>query len=94
MGVIGDSACGRVTKPGRTGTVCNGDVVAVSEGKEKLVATMLVTVMTVGGQHNVSRPPTTPMRERAGHERWVSPRWCPCRRLRGVKRGLRDVIAR
>ena len=82
-------ARGRVTKPGRTVTVCNGDVVAVSEGKEKLVATMLVTMMTVGGQPNVSRPPAAPMRELAGHERLVSPRWCPCRRLRGIKRGLR-----
>jgi hypothetical protein len=83
-----------VTKPGRTVTVCNGDVVAVSEGKEKLVAIMLVTLMTVGGQHNVSRPPTAPMRELTGRERVVSPRWCPCRRLRGIKRGLRDAIAR
>jgi uncharacterized protein (TIGR00369 family) len=87
-------ARGRVTKPGRTVTVCHGDVVAVSEGKEKLVATMLVTMMTVGGQHDVSRPATIPMRELAGPERLVSPRWCPCRRLRGIKRGLRDVIAR
>jgi uncharacterized protein (TIGR00369 family) len=30
-------ARGRVTKPGRTVTVCNGDVVAVSEGREKLI---------------------------------------------------------
>ena len=87
-------ARGRVTKPGRTVTVCNGDVVAVSEGREKLVATMLVTMMTVGGQHNASRPPTTTIRELTGHERAVSPRWCPCRRLRGIKRGLRDAIAR
>ena len=82
-------ARGRVTKPGRTVTVCNGDVVAVSEGKEKLFATMPATMMTVGGQHSVSWPPSTPMRELAGHERSVSPRWCPCRRLRGIKRWLR-----
>jgi uncharacterized protein (TIGR00369 family) len=87
-------ARGRVTKPGGTVTVCSGDVVTVSEGKETLVATMLVTMMTVGGRQNVSRPPTTPMRERAEHGRLVSPRWCPCRRLRGIKRGLRQVIAR
>ncbi len=82
-------ARGRVTKPGRTVTVCNGDVVAVSEGKEKLVATMLVTMLTVGGQRNVSRPPMTPLGALTGHERLVSPRWCPCRRLGGIKRGLR-----
>jgi uncharacterized protein (TIGR00369 family) len=87
-------ARGRVTKPGRTVTVCHGDVVALSEGKEKLVAIVLVTLMTVGGQHNVSRPRTAPMRELAGHERVVSPRWCPCWRLRGIKLGLRDVIVR
>ncbi len=38
---------GRVTKPSRTLTVCTGDVVAVTEGKEKLVATMLATMMGV-----------------------------------------------
>src|SRR5882762_6099621 len=32
-------ARGRVTKPGRTVTVCTGDVFAVSQGQEKLVAT-------------------------------------------------------
>jgi uncharacterized protein (TIGR00369 family) len=58
-------ARGRVTKPGRTVTVCHGDVVAVSAGREKLVATMLVTMMTVGGQYNASRPPMTTIRYRA-----------------------------
>lgn len=38
---------GRVTKPGRTLTVCAGDVVAVSDRGEKLVATMLATMMAV-----------------------------------------------
>ncbi len=38
-------ATGRVLKPGRTLTVCSGDVVAVDDGKEKLVATMLATMM-------------------------------------------------
>ena len=36
---------GRVTKPGRRLTVCAGDVFAVGEGKEKLVAIMLATMM-------------------------------------------------
>jgi uncharacterized protein (TIGR00369 family) len=38
-------ARGRVTKPGRTITVCAGDVFAQSDGQEKLVATMLATMM-------------------------------------------------
>jgi len=40
-------ARGRVTKPGRTVTVCAGDVFALIDGKEKLVATMLATMMTL-----------------------------------------------
>jgi uncharacterized protein (TIGR00369 family) len=40
-------ARGRVAKPGRTVTVCAGDVFALSGEKEKLVATMLATMMTV-----------------------------------------------
>ena len=38
-------AIGRVKKPGRTLTVCEGDVFAFAEGKEKLVATMQATMM-------------------------------------------------
>ena len=38
-------AIGRVKKPGRTLTVCEGDVFAHNEGEEKLVATMLATMM-------------------------------------------------
>lgn len=40
-------ARGHVTKPGRTVTVCSGDVVAQSVGQEKLVATMLGTMITL-----------------------------------------------
>lgn len=88
-------ARGRVTKPGRTVTVCHGDVFALSGGKEKLVATMLVTMMTVGGQRDVSPTPRTPAsRETIGNERLASPRWCPCRRLRAIKHGLRDLVPR
>lgn len=39
-------ARGRVLKPGRALTVCYGDVHAVKDGQEKLVATMLATMMT------------------------------------------------
>jgi uncharacterized protein (TIGR00369 family) len=41
------AARGRVVKPGRTITVCTGDVVAVQDGRERLVATMQATMMAV-----------------------------------------------
>jgi uncharacterized protein (TIGR00369 family) len=40
-------ARGRVTKPGRNVTVCHGDVFALKDGREKVIATMLATMMTV-----------------------------------------------
>lgn len=40
-------ARGHVTKPGRTITVCAGDVYAYEGDQERLVATMLATMMTV-----------------------------------------------
>ena len=43
-------ARGRVLKPGRTVTFCQGEVFAVEGGREKLVATMAATVMTVQGR--------------------------------------------
>ena len=42
-------AHGRVVKPGRTVTVCSGDVYALSEGAETPVATMLGTMATRQG---------------------------------------------
>lgn len=39
-------AHGEVIKPGRTLTVCRGDVFAVKDGAEKLVMTMLATMIT------------------------------------------------
>ena len=46
---VGDSfaARARVLRPGRSVTVCAGDVYARQAGSEKLVATMLATMMTV-----------------------------------------------
>lgn len=38
---------GRVLRSGRTVSVCSGDVVAVENGKEKVVATMLATMISV-----------------------------------------------
>lgn len=40
-------ARGHVTRPGRTISVCAGDVYAYEGEREKLVATMLATMMTV-----------------------------------------------
>jgi uncharacterized protein (TIGR00369 family) len=42
-------ARGRVLRPGRTLTVCSGDVVACADGREILVATMLATMMALRG---------------------------------------------
>jgi hypothetical protein len=74
-------------------TVCNGDVFAVSAGKEKLVATMLATIMTVGVRQDVPPPPLAP-REGLAQDQPMRPRWCPCHRLRGVKHTVRNVVAR
>lgn len=51
----GDSflARGKVIKPGRTITVCSGEVFAISEGEPKLVATMAATMMTLQGRPGV-----------------------------------------
>ena len=38
-------ATGRVVKAGRTLTICAGEVVAVDDGSETIVATMLATMM-------------------------------------------------
>lgn len=43
-------ARGRVTKAGRTLSVCAGDVFALNNGKEKLIATMLSTIMAIREQ--------------------------------------------
>jgi uncharacterized protein (TIGR00369 family) len=87
-------ARGRVTKPGRTVTVCAADVFAVVGDEEKLVATMLVTIMTVGAQRDSSATPSsTETRASASHARSTSPRWCPCRRVRAIRDRLRDLVA-
>ena len=43
------AARARVVRAGRNVTVCAGDLFAQTGGREKLVATMLGTMMTVGG---------------------------------------------
>ena len=44
---------GRVLKPGRTITVCEGRAYALASGHEKLVATMGCTLMTVTGRQEI-----------------------------------------
>ena len=85
-------ARGRVTKPGRTLSVCAGDVFGVSEGEERLIATTLATMMVMsgerpapsrsGGQGHPSPVHRTPRRSR---------RWCVCRG-RGLGRALRAIV--
>ena len=73
-------ARGRVIRPGRTVTVCAGDVLAVHGGHESLVATLLATMMRVGGEQPVSSPAA----ETQAHQQSVvhsrrNRRWCLCR---------------
>ncbi len=44
---------GRVLRPGRTITVCEGRAYALNAGTEKLVATMACTLMAVTGREDV-----------------------------------------
>ena len=46
---------GKVLRSGKTITVCSGDVVAVENGKEKVVATMLATMISVSAQGAVTK---------------------------------------
>lgn len=73
-------ARGRVIRPGRTVTVCAGDVVAVDGGRETLVATLLATMMRVAGERPVSAPAAETQRQHPSvtHSR-RSRRWCVCR---------------
>lgn len=45
---------GRVIKPGRTINVCEAEAFAIDGGKEKLIATMSATIMTVMGRADVN----------------------------------------
>lgn len=48
------TAVGTVIKAGRTITVCNGDLIAHADGKQKTVAHMIATMMTVNGRDDVA----------------------------------------
>ena len=47
-------ARGEVLRPGATVTVCKGDVVAIQDGEEKLVTTMLTTLMFLADRPDLS----------------------------------------
>jgi uncharacterized protein (TIGR00369 family) len=47
-------ARGRVVKPGRTLTLAQAEVVAVTEGREKMVALLTATMMTIEGREGLS----------------------------------------
>jgi uncharacterized protein (TIGR00369 family) len=96
-------ARGRVSRPGRTVSVCHGDVFATGEGKEKLVATMLATIMTVSSDREGQHGGTPAQEGRAfAHDRHApgqhgsdrmahgGRRWCVCRG-RGLAQRFRDI---
>ncbi len=47
-------ARGNVIRPGRTITVCAADVFALSDGRKKLVANMLSTIMVLSSRENLT----------------------------------------
>jgi uncharacterized protein (TIGR00369 family) len=79
-------ARGRVIRPGRTVTVCAGDVVAVDGGEEKLVATLLATMMRVGEEPSASRPAGKASTHQSVTHPRRSGRWCVCRILTASRR--------
>jgi uncharacterized protein (TIGR00369 family) len=82
-------ARGRVVRPGRTVSVCSGDVVAVAGANEKVVAMMLATMATVGPTREdvlerrrdmtAGRRHTIPSHDRQASQ---GGRWCVCGALR------------
>lgn len=72
----------RVVRPGRTVTVCAADVFAVAGGQERLVATMLATIMAVSEDHG---------HRRTGHRPRAARRWCVCGG-RGLGTRLREIV--
>ena len=84
-------ARGRVTKSGRTLSVCAGDVFAINGGTETLIATMLATIMVIPGNLNES-PDARGGLARHGPSR-PPRRWCVCRggRMRRALRGFAGI---
>ena len=83
-------ARGRVIRPGRTVTVCAGDVVAVEGRTEKPVATLLATMMRVAGDHPTPPAGTMARAQQAPAHSRGSRRWCLCR---AWNKHRRDITA-
>lgn len=85
-------ARGKVVRPGRTVTVCAGDVVVISDGAEKIVATMLTTMATVPPQVPQPASSATHKDRRSAHQRTSRHprRWCICQT--GPVRRLREIV--
>jgi hypothetical protein len=86
----------RVVRPGRTVTACAGDVFAVIGGQERLVATMLATLVQAGGERAASPAEGKDRTCHPAHEhgtnrplRKARP-WCVCRG-RGLRARLREM---
>ena len=91
-------ARGRVVRPGRTVTVCSGEVLAINDGAEKPVATMLATMATVasraGDSPRVEANGAHHQRSGSHHPYSSSPKprsWCACRGG-GLRRKLREIV--
>jgi len=76
-------------RPGRTVTVCTGDVVALGDDGEKPIATMLATMATASpaaGAHDQRGAAPRAVRSGRSHP------WCLCGG-RGLRRRLADFVA-
>jgi uncharacterized protein (TIGR00369 family) len=86
----------RVTRSGRTVSVCAADVFAVS-GQETLVATMLATLIQVPGEraaearNTEGRIQQVEARDVVGREGHAPRRWCVCGG-RGVRGAIREFM--
>jgi uncharacterized protein (TIGR00369 family) len=87
-------ARGRVLRPGRTVTACAGDVFAIEAGQERLVATLLATMMRVEAADVASSSAAGSHAERSVAHPRPTRRWCLCRALKGNSRALRESTPR
>lgn len=85
-------ARGRVVQPGRTVTVCAGDVIAVDGEKEKLVATLLATMMRVGGERLASPSEAEAHTHQSGTHPPRGRRWCLCRSWKAQRRDVTALL--
>jgi uncharacterized protein (TIGR00369 family) len=81
----------RVVRSGRTVSVCAGDVFAEVDGEEKLVATILATIIGVRADARLPSPEASAARQdrHGGSTRHTRP-WCVCGG-RGLGPRLRDL---